>query len=609
MKRHLLRPAARNLSRALVLAAAASLALTTIPARATAPDLDSDGIPNVVDPDVDNDGIPNALDKNVDGGIAKSGPRAGQYIGDRLDNDNPADKDIDGDSLSDDSLGEKDIDGDSKTDDSSTETDVDGDRRNDESSSEKDIDGDGIDDDSADEDDIDGDGLDDDDDIETDIDGDGKSDDDDDDVDGDGRRNSDASEDDTDGDGRRNDDADEDNDDGDSRRDRDDADDDNDGDSDEDDLDHRQEDDELEVQISLSGTEAAPKGSRARVKIQRMASGKIELEVDARDLDAGAYEVVVDGTVLGTLAMERDGKRTEGEQEFETNPNKSDELPLLIDPAGLPISLRKAGVVYYTGIVPNTPTPTPDKLITGAGTTVLARSAEAPAGSRAEATVEFGPTGADELEVEVHLLPVGEYQVLIGEAVRGTLTIGTGVTSRASIKFDTEPNDPGEILLDFPVGGSPIAIVSGTTTFFFGTLPASPTLPNDPGNPGNPGNPATPDDNGGGLPVQTALTPAAGVPAEASSTIEIQFGIAGPVGFEVEVERLPAGNYELVVGGTPRGVLVLAATDNGVRGKLRFEAVPNKAGEVLLDFVPSGESVVIKQGETVFFSGTVPTQG
>jgi hypothetical protein len=56
-------------------------------------------------------------------------------------------------------------------------------------------------------------------------------------------------------------------------------------------------------------------------------------------------------------------------------------------------------------------------------------------------------------------------------------------------------------------------------------------------------------------------------------------------------------------------VLVLAATDNGVRGKLRFEAVPNKAGEVLLDFVPSGESVVIKQGETVFFSGTAPTQG
>ena len=54
---------------------------------------------------------------------------------------------------------------------------------------------------------------------------------------------------------------------------------------------------------------------------------------------------------------------------------------------------------------------------------------------------------------------------------------------------------------------------------------------------------------------------------------------------------------------------VLAATDNGVRGKLRFEAVPNKAGEILLDFVPSGESVVIKQGDTVFFSGTAPTQG
>ena len=41
--------------------------------RGGAPDLDGDGIPNIVDPDIDGDGIPNALDKNVDGGIARSG--------------------------------------------------------------------------------------------------------------------------------------------------------------------------------------------------------------------------------------------------------------------------------------------------------------------------------------------------------------------------------------------------------------------------------------------------------------------------------------------------------------------------------------------------------
>ena len=49
--------------------ALAALALlfwsTDLRAVGDAPDLDGDGVPNIVDPDVDNDGIPNALDKNI----------------------------------------------------------------------------------------------------------------------------------------------------------------------------------------------------------------------------------------------------------------------------------------------------------------------------------------------------------------------------------------------------------------------------------------------------------------------------------------------------------------------------------------------------------------
>lgn len=572
--------------------------------RASSPDLDGDGIPNVVDPDIDNDGIPNAMDRNVDGGVAKTGPYAGRYIGDRLDNDNPAEKDIDGDSLADDSLGEKDTDGDGKRNDDDLEKDIDGDKRDDDASTEKDVDGDGLDDDSPEENDIDGDGLDDDDDSETDIDGDGISDDSDDDVDGDGRRNSDSTEDDTDGDGLRNDDPREDNDDGDSRRDREDDDDDNDGDFDEDDLDHHQEDDELEVQVSLMAEAAAPKGSRARVKIQRMATGKIELEVDGRDLQVGEYEVVVNDVVLGNLVMTGDDKRTEGEQEFETNPNKAGELPLPFDPIGLPISLRRDGVVIYKGTVPMPPPVNPGNISTqiGVGDTVLARTTDTPVGARAEASVEFGPTGATEVEVEVHQLPTGNYQVLIGEAVRGTLIVDAALTQGTSLKFKTQPNSPNDVLLDFPVGGSPIAIVRDGVTFFFGTLPASPTLVVTPGTP-------KADDNGGGTPVVGMLTAGAGLTAEASGEVQVQFGVAGAVSFEVEVEAIPVGAYDLVVAGIVRGVMVVADSGQGLRGKVRFEAVPNSPDELLLDFIPSGQPITITQGGIVFFSGTTPTQG
>ena len=148
-------------------------------------DLDRDGIPNIVDPDVDNDGILNGDDDNIDGGIAESGRRRGRYVGDRLPNDHPAERDMDGDGLADDSPAERDIDGDGKLDDSPDEFDIDGDGRDNDDPDEMDIDGDGKADDSP---------------IEFDIDGDGRRNHLDDDIDGDGIEN--ASDSDDDGDGR-----------------------------------------------------------------------------------------------------------------------------------------------------------------------------------------------------------------------------------------------------------------------------------------------------------------------------------------------------------------------------------------------------------------------
>jgi hypothetical protein len=320
-----------------------------------APDLDGDGIPNIVDPDVDNDGLPNSIDPNVDGGIAKSGPFAGKHIGDHLENDNPAEIDIDGDELRDDSLGELDIDGDSDWDNDLAETDIDGDGRSDDSPTELDIDGDGRKDDDDSEDDIDGDGLDDDDDAEDDIDGDGIDHDTDDDIDGDDRLNSSESENDTDGDGLTDDDPEEQNDDGDSLDDRDDSDDDNDGHSDEDDPDHHPEDDEMEVEVYLSAGPAAPSGSRVKVTIQKMAFGEIEFEIDAENLPAGDYELVIDGVSRGILPLESDDQKTKGEVEYETYPEDSDERLLDFDVIGLPIEIVRDGVVYFSGTVPTPP--------------------------------------------------------------------------------------------------------------------------------------------------------------------------------------------------------------------------------------------------------------
>ncbi|MEZ5304582.1 MAG: hypothetical protein R3F11_28640 [Verrucomicrobiales bacterium] len=422
-----------------ITAAAVSLSATLWCApgftQGSAPDLDGDGIPNIVDPDIDNDGIPNALDSNVDGGVAKTGPFAGQYIGDHLDNDNPAEDDIDGDDLADDSIGEKDIDGDGKLDDNPSEDDIDGDGRADDSFAERDIDGDGKTDDNPSEDDIDGDGRDDDDDMtEDDIDGDGVSDDDDDDIDGDNRGNGDSAEDDTDGDGLDDNDDREMNDDGDSRDDRNDDDDDNDGQTDEDDLDHHHDDDEQEVQISLNRV-AAPSDSRCRVKIQRMATGKIEFEIDGRDrsgeMVAGNYEIVIDGVVRGFFPLLADKDELEGEVEFETNPNAADELPLDFDVIGLPIDIRKDGVVFFTGTVPTPPDANggnPSGNV-GLGAIALSRGDNTPTFATATAEVEFGPVGPHELEVEIEDVHNGDYDLIVGDEVRATIAEPPGAAA------------------------------------------------------------------------------------------------------------------------------------------------------------------------------------
>jgi hypothetical protein len=131
----------------------------SLKAQTAANDLDRDGIPNISDTDVDNDGILNGSDSNIDGGVAKSGPLKGQYIGDRIANDNAAELDMDADGLLDNAANESDIDGDRLADNSKLELDIDADGRLDTATNEMNIDGDGLADNAANETDIDGDNL------------------------------------------------------------------------------------------------------------------------------------------------------------------------------------------------------------------------------------------------------------------------------------------------------------------------------------------------------------------------------------------------------------------------------------------------------------------
>ena len=80
-----------------------------------------------------------------------------------------------------------------------------------------------------------------------------------------------------------------------------------------------------------------------------------EFEIDAKDLLVGNYDIVIDGIVRGTLPVFQDGNDTEGEVEFETFPDKAEELLLDFDVIGLPIEISLNRVVYFSGTVPTPP--------------------------------------------------------------------------------------------------------------------------------------------------------------------------------------------------------------------------------------------------------------
>jgi hypothetical protein len=300
--------------------------------------------------------------------------------------------------------------------------------------------------------------------LEKDIDGDGIPDRTDDDIDGDGVKNGKDDDCDADGSGRARDRDD----DGDGVRDDKDGDDDNDGFTD---------DDENEVEAPLFPTADAPAGSRARVKVKLLPSGEIELEFDGRNLAAGDYDVVVNGQTLGTLEMVDDDGRTEGEVEFETTPDDTDELPLPFNPFGLPVVIGRNGVVYFSGTVP-TPSDifSPDDNSTAGRslTSNLTKGAGLPREAEGSVEIQLGTKGVTGLEVEVERIPVGVYDFLVAGVQRGALSVVlVNGKAKGKLRYEVSPDDNDELPLNFTVSGQAVAIVQGGKTWFSGKAPGA----------------------------------------------------------------------------------------------------------------------------------------
>ena len=79
----------------------------------------------------------------------------------------------------------------------------------------------------------------------------------------------------------------------------------------------------------------------------------------------------------------------------------------------------------------------------------------------------------------------------------------------------------------------------------------------------------------------------------------------GEVSLTVNVGAIPAGVYDVVIAGVVQGQLTVTGTEPDSTGTLTFSTNP-EATELLLDFDALGQSIEIRQGTTVFLTGTLP---
>jgi len=225
-------------------------------------------------------------------------------------------------------------------------------------------------------------------------------------------------------------------------------------------------------------------------------------------------------------------------------------------------------------------------------------------GAEAEADFESRPNRV-EFDVEIEDVPLGTYTLLVDGIERGDIQVRTvDDGTEGEIEFSS-PRDDDDVLLDFDPLGALIEVLDGDDIIFSGILDPAFAPPGDDDDDDDDGQ----DDDSppfGNSETKVYFTNT-GVDTDAYGDAELE-QYPGRVEFEVEIEDLDIGIYELWVGGELRAEIPVAMVDDDddTRGEVEFSD-PVEAGKILLDFDPLGQLITIEQDGVIFLSADFPS--
>lgn len=323
-------------------------------------------------------------------------------------------------------------------------------------------------------------------------------------------------------------------------------------------------------------------GGKATTKTKVDSEARRKFEVELEDVPVGTYELLVGVDtpvkVADIVVTNTDDGDTEGSVEF-VNYDDEDHLPLTFDHTNAYFTVMKGGT-YFTGYVVAA-----DSDDDGDGESVfieeyLTTTADAPAGSKAEAVFEEDDKGEREFKVELEDVPAGTYSLWVGSVERGQIVVDlSGDSPEGEIEFEDGDLDfdPRNQLVEIKNAGDAVLF-----SHMFGN--GSADTPAD----------ATEVEEVYPLISQDILA----LPARAKMKFERDQD--GETSFEVELEDVPVGNYLLMVGDVNKG-LIPANDDGGY--EIEFE-------DGLLDFDPRGQiiSVTRLEDSAVCFSRLLPAE-
>ena len=317
-------------------------------------------------------------------------------------------------------------------------------------------------------------------------------------------------------------------------------------------------------------------GAEGQCRI-KFGGSKSRFEVRVANLAANTEHVLeVNGLPWASFTTDKKGR---AKLRFSSHPKGSKEIELPGDPRGGTLSVDNGADDVLAGVCSG------EGESSGSTAKLRARLAPtdlAPAGSEAKASFEIRKDGRRRFEVEIEGVPSGDYPVFVDGTERGAIAVGS--LGRGQLEWGDDNGGPP---LDFDPRGKLIDVAGSAGILFSGSLDG-----------------AIPGVNQCTFSETVTALVAAPAAGSGSGNTKLRTREDCRRDFSVEIEDVPAGDYELFVGGVSRGTIQVTDVGGQTKGELEFTSEPGEVGELFLDFEPVGATVEVKQGATLFFSLT-----